>query len=98
MSEHMGCLYNPARAKFGAALLCRLFAEECHTRANIARVGVVGGKRGLDAEHGMPAVVKIGEQSAIVGTDIDAEIIGPERKHISAVAVEIGEIVAQDAC
>jgi hypothetical protein len=72
--------------------------EKTHPGADAARIGVIGRARRFDAQHRMSAGHEIRQQCSVVGTDIHAEIVGSEIEHFGACFVQVGEIVAQDAC
>ena len=49
----------------------------------------------LDAEHAVAGFLEIRQQRAVIGADIDHEIVFPQAQHRRGFAGEIGEIVAQ---
>ena len=50
----------------------------------------------LDAEHAMAAVLEIAEQRAVVRAEVDHEVALAKLQHGRSLAIEIGEIVAQE--
>ena len=58
-------------------------------------VGDVADVGRLDAEHAMAAVLEIRQQRAVIGADIDDQIVRAQSQHGGGFAVQVGEIVAQ---
>jgi hypothetical protein len=83
------------RAVFFIDLAGHLGAEIALERRNAARIGDVADIGRLDAEHAVAALLKIRQQRAVIGTDIDHEIVIAETEHGGALALQIREIVAQ---
>ena len=72
-----------------------LDAEIALERRNAFAVGDVADVGRLDAEHAVAAFLEIRQQRAVVGADIDDEVLRPEAEHGGGFAVQVGEIVAQ---
>src|ERR1700722_3324212 len=61
-----------------------------------ARLGDLADIGRLDAENAMPRGVKIRQQCAVVGADVDDEIVLPESDQRSRLAVEPSKVLAQN--
>ena len=72
-----------------------LRAEIALERRDALAVGDVADVGRLDAEHAMAAILEVRQQRAVVGADIDDEVVTAKAEQGGALALQIGEIVAQ---
>ena len=76
-------------------LACGVDAEIALDGRDAPAVGDIADVGRLDAEHTVAAVLEIRQQRAVIGTDIDHEIVFAEAEHGGGLALQLGEIVAQ---
>ena len=74
-----------------------LRSEERVERRNAGRDRELAGVGRLDAADPMPAAMEVAEQRAVVRSDVDDQVLLRERKQLHHLAVQLGEVLAQDA-
>ena len=72
-----------------------LDAEIALDGGDAAAVGDVADVGRLDAEHAVSRRLEIRQQRPVIGADIDDEVVLAEAQHSGGLALQIGEIVAQ---
>ena len=72
-------------------------AEEAHDRADAAFVRQVRHQRRLDAAHRMAGGPEILEQRAVVRSDVDDQLVPLQPEQRRRFALQLGEILAQNA-
>ena len=106
MPSTIACTSSMWAKQFAAVTTLRRPVSRLTSRADLraeialdgrdaAAVGDVADIGRLDAEDAVAAVLEVRQQRAVVGADIDDEIVLAEAEHGGDLAVQIGEIVAQ---
>ena len=80
-----------ARPKLRAPCPCRIALDG----RDAARIGDVADVGRLDAENAIAGFLEIRDQRAVVGADVDHQILLGQPEHGGALALQVGEIVAQ---